>query len=73
MAVDKYGYSGKTSVVVMFGKGNNEDPVITVSNPPDSSVKIYADQFFNLRFSVTDANEIVANNLVLDGKLWKIL
>lgn len=73
VAVDKYGYSGKTSVVVMFGKGNNEDPVITVSNPPDSSVKIYADQFFNLRFSVTDANEIVANNLVLDGKLWKIL
>ncbi|MFZ3232398.1 MAG: hypothetical protein WA194_02515, partial [Patescibacteria group bacterium] len=38
-----------------------------------SSVKIYADQFFNLRFEVTDANEIVANNLVLDGKLWKIL
>lgn len=73
VAVDKYGYSGKTSVVVMFGKGNNEDPVITVSNPPDSSVKIYADQFFNLRFSVADANEIVANNLVLDGKLWKIL
>lgn len=73
VAVDKYGYSGKTSTTVMFSKGDNQDPVISVTNPSDSSVKIYVDQFFNLRFDVTDANEIVANNLVLDGKLWKIL
>ncbi|MDQ1343709.1 MAG: Peptidoglycan glycosyltransferase [Patescibacteria group bacterium] len=73
IAVDKYGYSGRTSVTVRFGRGNNETPVISVSNPADGSVKIYADQYFNLRFEVSDATEIVANNLLLDGKLWKIL
>lgn len=73
VAVDKYGYSGRTSVTVRFGRGNNENPVVNVTNPSDGSVKIYTDQFFNLRFEVTDASEIVANNLLLDGKLWKIL
>lgn len=72
-AVDKYGYSGRSSSTVRFGRGDNEAPVISVTNPSDGSVKIYADQFFNLRFEVADANEIIANNILLDGKLWKIL
>ncbi len=73
VAVDKYGYTGRTSTTVRFAKGSNDDPVITVTNPQNGSVKIYSDQFFNLRFEVADAQEIVANNLLLDGKLWKIL
>lgn len=48
-------------------------PAISVTNPPDGSVKIYEGQFFNLRFTVSDTQEIVANNLYLDGKLVKIL
>jgi hypothetical protein len=72
VAVDKYGYSGKSLVTVRFGS-NNDSPVISISNPPDSNVSIYSDQYFNLRFTVSDANEIIANNVLLDGKLWKIL
>lgn len=73
VAVDKYGYSGRTSTVVRFGNGNNEPPTINVTNPSDGSVSIYSDQFFNLRFDVSDAQEIIANNVMIDGKLWKIL
>ncbi len=72
VAVDRYGYSGKTDATVRFAT-DNDLPVISVQNPPDGSVSVYQDQFFNLRFAVADSGEIVANNLYLDGKLWKIL
>lgn len=73
VVVDKYGYVGKVVVTTKFGRGNNVPPQISVTNPADGSIKLYEGQFFNLRFSSSDTQEIVANNVYLDGVLVKIL
>ncbi len=73
-AIDRYYYAGETSVEVRFDRDTTA-PVITTKNPAsgDRGISVYDDQFFNLRFQVTDPSPVIAVNLYLDGELFRIL
>ncbi len=74
-AIDKYGYAGTYSAKVTF-EDKNPSSIITIVSPLKESAvtRIYGEQFFNLRFTITPGqDEITAVNLYIDGKLAKIL
>ena len=74
-AIDKYGYSGTYTVNVTFEDRNPATTITIISPLKESAVtRIYGDQYFNLRFTLTPGqNEISSVNLYIDGKLSRIL
>ncbi|MDD5377169.1 MAG: transglycosylase domain-containing protein [Candidatus Gracilibacteria bacterium] len=74
-AIDKYGYSGTYTTKVTFEDRNPVSTITIVSPLKDSAAtRIYGDQYFNLRFTITPGqDEITSVNLYIDGKLAKIL
>lgn len=77
-AIDKYGYTGIYTTKVTFGDKAPTDAasIITIQSPlkESAATKIYGDQFFNLRFTLSPGqDEITSVNLYIDGKLTKIL
>lgn len=77
-AIDKYGYAGTSNVTVTFEdkSSSGTSDTITIQSPLKESAitRIYGDQFFNIRFSLTPGqDEITHVNLYMDGKLAKIL
>lgn len=74
-AIDKYGYTANYMVHVTF-EDRKTDATITIVSPlkESASTRIYGDQFFNLRFTVTPGKEeLSSTNIYIDGKLFKIL
>ncbi len=74
-AIDKYGYSETYTTKVTF-EDKNPATTITITSPlKDSAItRIYGDQYFNLRFTLSPGiNVIQSVNLYIDGKLSKIL
>lgn len=74
-AIDKYGYSGTYTTKVTF-EDKNPSSIITIVSPLKESAvtKIYGDQYFNLRFTLSPGpDELNSVNLYVDGKLAKIL
>lgn len=74
-AIDRYGYMGSSSISVTFEERSG-GPEITVTSPLKESAvtRIYPDQYFNLRFSVSSrSDEMLGVNVFVDGKLLKIL
>ena len=77
-AIDKYGYVGVYTTKVTFEDKNSTNPtnIITIVSPlkESAATKIYGDQYFNLRFTLSPwQDEISSVNLYIDGKLAKIL
>lgn len=88
-AVDKYGYANTSSVAVFFdstavapadvtlpdtAKPSSAATITLVNPTKDQGLKIFNDQYFNLRFSVqAGADETSAVNVYIDGALSKIL
>ena len=74
-AIDKYGYSGAYTVNVTFEDRNPATTITIVSPLKESAItRIYGDQYFNLRFTLTPGqNEISSVNLYIDGNLSRIL
>lgn len=48
-------------------------PAITITNPTSWSIKIFQDQYANIRWTASGPSEIVAINVYLNWKLFKIL
>lgn len=75
-AIDKYGYVGTYHVKVTFEERVLSSEIITITSPLKESAvtRIYGDQYFNLRFTLSPGlSEIMSVNLYIDGKLVKIL
>jgi hypothetical protein len=51
------------------------EPVIIMTNPinGDNTLSLYSDQNANIRWTVSNASEVTAINVYLNGKLYKIL
>ncbi|MDD5198040.1 MAG: transglycosylase domain-containing protein [Candidatus Gracilibacteria bacterium] len=74
-AIDKYGYSGTSTTKVTF-EDKNPATIITIVSPLKESAitRIYGDQYFNLRFTLTPGQDALSSvNFYIDGKLSKIL
>lgn len=74
-AIDKYGYSATYTTKVTF-EDRNPATTITITSPLKDSAptRIYGDQYFNLRFTLTPGqDDITSVNLYIDGNLAKIL
>lgn len=74
-AIDKYGYAGTDTTRVTF-EDKNPATIITIISPlkESATTRIYGDQYFNLRFTLTPGqDELSSVNLYIDGKLAKIL
>lgn len=74
-AIDKYGYVGIYTTKVTF-EDKNPATTITITSPLKESAitRIYGDQYFNLRFTLSPGqNELSSVNLYVDGRLAKIL
>lgn len=72
-AIDRYGYVGTYSANVTF-EDRKTDTTITILSPIKESAvtRIYGDQFFNLRFSVSPGvEEIKSINAYFDGSPMK--
>jgi hypothetical protein len=63
-----YNSSEKTHKVIIIAK-DNVAPDIVVTNPSDLSIKLYKDEFFNLRFRINDISPIKTSNIYIDDKL----
>jgi len=48
-AVDSLYYSNEEEKKIVVTKKDNTPPKITITNPSDLSIKLYKDEFFNLR------------------------
>lgn len=74
-AIDKYGYSAAYTTRVTF-EDRNPATTITITSPLKESAptRIYGDQYFNLRFTLTPGQDAITSvNLYIDGALSKIL
>lgn len=70
-AVDNQYYSGQEmKKVTIIGK-DIIPPVISVTNPSDLSIKLYQDEFFNLRANITDESSIRTINILIDSSTLK--
>ena len=79
-AVDTFGFrynesSTVTVTEIPWVPSNTNPPVITMINPVagDSSISIYNDQFFNLRFSVSSSTMNNEISVAVDGKTVKTM
>lgn len=74
-AIDKYGYAATYTTKVTF-EDRNPATTITITSPikDSATTRIYGDQYFNLRFTLTPGQDEITNvNLYIDGTLSKIL
>lgn len=71
-AVDSYYYSATTSVNVTVSGTDPNPPKITMTNPIDSSIKLYKWDFFNLKWTVEDKGTIRSINIYINGNAEKI-
>jgi len=63
-----YNSSDKTQNV-KINKKDDVWPEIVVTNPSDLNIKVYKDEFFNLRFRINDISAIKTTNIYIDDKL----
>lgn len=66
-AVDNQFYSKSVSYNVNILGKDADAPVITLTNPADGTIALYAGDFFNLRWSITDRSQIKTINIYVDG------
>ncbi|NDK09838.1 penicillin-binding protein [Candidatus Gracilibacteria bacterium] len=71
-ATDTEYYSQSKSYSIDVIKRDNAAPEITVSNPSNGKISLYAGDFFNLRGSVSDISVIRSVNIYIDDKPYKI-
>lgn len=74
-AIDKYGYSAIYIAKVTFEDKNPVTTITIISPLKESAVtRVYGDQYFNLRFTLSPGHEPIQNvNLYIDSKFSKIL
>jgi len=66
--IDSWYYSSYETKEINVVKKDNNPPKIEISNPSDLSIKLYSDEFFNLRGKVTDRKDIRVINIYIDNK-----
>ena len=66
-AVDNQFYSKTVSYSVNVLDKDWDPPVISLTNPVDGTIALYAGDFFNLRWSITDRSQIKTINIYLNG------
>ena len=66
-AIDDQYYSASVSYTIDVVGKDTDAPVISVSNPVDGTVALYAGDSFNLRWSVSDRSPIKSLNISLNG------
>lgn len=71
-AIDSIYYSWEVGVKVNISQKDNISPVINITNPTKWSISIYEDQFFNLRWNISDNSNIKSINLYIDDKPYNI-
>ena len=71
-AIDDEYYSQWKSYAIKVIKRDNEAPVISITNPIDSTVSLYQGDFFNLRWEVDDRSWIRSINIYINDSPIKI-
>ena len=66
-AIDNQFFSQSASYNVNILDKDTEAPVITLTNPADGTIALYAWDFFNLRWKITDRSQIKTINIYVDG------
>ena len=57
---------------IVVTKKDNTPPKITITNPSDLSIKLYKDEFFNLRWEISDRTTIRTINIYADWEVLKV-
>jgi len=71
-AIDNQYYSQWASYNINVIKRDSTPPEITLTNPADKSISLYKEDFFNLRWSVTDRSSIRTINIYINNAPYKI-
>lgn len=72
-AIDNEYYAQGKNYSIMVVKRDSQAPIITLTNPTDSSISLYQWDFFNLRGNVTDRGNVRSINIYIDDspvKIW---